>query len=136
MDGNSYSSRLGTTRKQLGGDRELAGVTVGKDGGRHDLDASFSKGVEYIASQFSVGVEDALAGVGPSAKMVFHGIVPKCLFQDFRSWVGYDLLGSAGALDQEFVHGPPVDVVTDGGSYDHRDILSLTVRAVIRNRGS
>jgi len=52
MDGNSYSSRLGTTRKQLGGDRELAGVTVGKDGGRHDLDADFSKGVEYIASNF------------------------------------------------------------------------------------
>jgi hypothetical protein len=26
--------------------------------------------------------------------------VPKCLFQDFGSWVGYDLLGSAGALDQ------------------------------------
>jgi hypothetical protein len=64
----------------------------------HDLDASFSKRVEYIASQFSVGVEDALAAVGPSAKMVFHGIVPKRLFQDFGSRVGYDLFGSAGAL--------------------------------------
>jgi hypothetical protein len=80
---------------------------VGKDGGRHDLDASLSKGVEDIASQISVGVEDALARVGPGAKMVFHGIVPKSLFQDFGSWVRSDLFGSAGTIDQEFVHGPP-----------------------------
>jgi hypothetical protein len=73
---------------------------VRKDSGGHDFDASFSKGVEYIAPQISVGVEDGLAGFGPGAKMVFHGIVPKCLFQDFGSWVGYDLLGSADALDQ------------------------------------
>ena len=65
-------------------------------------DASFSKGVEYIASQISVDVEDALAGVGPSAKIVFNRIVPKSLCHDFVSWVRSDLFGSAGTLDQEF----------------------------------
>ena len=134
IDGNSYSSRLGTTRKPLCGDRKSASITVGKDGGRHDLDASVSKGVEYIASQISVDVEDALAGVGPSAQIVFNRIVPKGLFQDFGSWVGNDLFGSAGTLDQKFVYGPPVDVVTDGGSHGHRDTMSPTVSAVICHR--
>jgi hypothetical protein len=91
--------RLGTTRKQLFGDRELAGVTVGKDGGRHDLDASFSKGVEHIASQISV-VSKMASLVLVQARRWYSTEVPKCLFQDFGSWVGYDLLGSAGALDQ------------------------------------
>src|SRR5271165_1172670 len=37
IDGNSYSSRRGTTWKPLCGNREFAGVTVRKDGGCHDL---------------------------------------------------------------------------------------------------
>ncbi len=134
IDGDSYSSRRGTTRKAFRGNRELASVTVRKDGGHHELDAGFSKGVEYIAPQISVGVEDALARVGPSAKMVFHGTVPKSLFQDFGSWVGNDPFRWAGTFDQEFVHSPPVDVVTDGGSHGDRDPLSLALRAVIRDR--
>jgi hypothetical protein len=49
---------------------------VGKNGGRHDLDASFSKGVEHISSQFSVGVEDAKewrVGAGKVRKAYHQG---------------------------------------------------------------
>lgn len=49
IDGNSYLSRPGTTREPLRGNCEFASVTVGQDRRRHDLHASLSKRVEYIA---------------------------------------------------------------------------------------